>query len=1008
MWSSSTDEGTPPSINNNCSVLSHSSNSSDDEEEEDSKHNSSLIQQEEENDHNNPYDPAQTHINNEEYNNNNINIGVPLISLSLPPVVDKLSIFSLYSTKLKYYIIATYPQMKAANQNKLINIYRSTVLELHIDYDNSLYDLESINSILSMTSAVKLANAYGIIGFPRFIGGYYLHIITSISSVGVIGSHYIYTINETQLISIPALHALEASKINQKLEAKYKQLFLMVDCTKNFYFSYTYPLSQTLQYNMIHSEAYRCNYQSLYNDERSMYIWNTNQLAPFKQCIGENYRDWSVSLIHGYLEQCSLSIFGRVVQLTLISRRSSIYAGTRYLKRGINEQGYTANEVETEQLLYDCSASKQFTSHVQMRGSIPVHWSQEGNVVVAQPAITLQKVDPLHLSTRNHITNLFQRYGSPVLMLNLVKQSEGRKRESIVGAAFTEAIAFINGWLPAEYQVDYLAWDFKKISKSKTMSVVDELAVIAHWALQKTGLFSSNPNHKAIRSCQHPLDIKPTRESLKHFVPNLPQRSTAALDKSQQFNQAAQIALNALNEANSSNNTPRARDISLNSKESSASVSPPAYLRDVCYIQRGICRSNCIDSLDRTNVAAFCIGRCSLGYQLFSMGLIECQQTDSNSEIVNILLEMYERMGDVLALQYGGSHMHRQMKKDQTKTVSLAPVLFTKQSQPNKPKEMLVSLMRHYQNSFQDNGKQDAINLFLGLFKPQAELHIWDLVNDYYLHNPSLCCSDGLMIQPSYCSPHWYTQPINQFEASLLQFARTSNTSTLNSSASTAQDDASQARLEEDRDLLFELNYGRSSELSSFDELLSQPVRSIRLSGLKEEKKSSFGARLRAGLKLRRNPTEINAEPDEGGNEEEDKWMEALHFGRNLSHKPPPTAAAAGERLALPDFISLSSSSSSSSSASLECSEVEKFYCSSLEQSLEKNLIPPQVQHCQATNHSSLYNLYSHYFQENYLNDTLLQHNFDSHDKAEDLPSIELLAVKEIYEQYNNIAAMQS
>ena len=33
---------------------------------------------------------------------------------------------------------------------------------------------------------------------------------------------------------------------------------------------------------------------------------------------------------------------------------------------------------------------------------------------------------------------------------------------------------------------------------------------------------------------------------------------------------------------------------------------------------------------------------------------------------------------------------------------------------------MLVSLMRHYQNSFQDNVKQDAMNLFLGVFRPSA------------------------------------------------------------------------------------------------------------------------------------------------------------------------------------------------------------------------------------------------------------------------------------------------
>jgi hypothetical protein len=67
--------------------------------------------------------------------------------------------------------------------------------------------------------------------------------------------------------------------------------------------------------------------------------------------------------------------------------------------------------------------------------------------------------------------------------------------------------------------------------------------------------------------------------------------------------------------------------------------------------------------------------------------------------------------------------MHRQMKKDRTKTLTMAPVLYRQVqagTQSSAPKEMLVSLMRHYQNSFQDTGKQDAMNLFLGMFGAAA------------------------------------------------------------------------------------------------------------------------------------------------------------------------------------------------------------------------------------------------------------------------------------------------
>ena len=38
--------------------------------------------------------------------------------------------------------------------------------------------------------------------------------------------------------------------------------------------------------------------------------------------------------------------------ITLISRRSRHRAGTRYKRRGVDEEGYVANYVETEQVRY--------------------------------------------------------------------------------------------------------------------------------------------------------------------------------------------------------------------------------------------------------------------------------------------------------------------------------------------------------------------------------------------------------------------------------------------------------------------------------------------------------------------------------------------------------------------------------------------------------------------------------------------------------------------------------
>lgn len=62
----------------------------------------------------------------------------------------------------------------------------------------------------------------------------------------------------------------------------------------------------------------------------------------------------------------------------------------RYLKRGVNEKGRVANDVETEQIVFDDvpdGLPLQISSVVQNRGSIPLFWSQETSRLNLKPDI---------------------------------------------------------------------------------------------------------------------------------------------------------------------------------------------------------------------------------------------------------------------------------------------------------------------------------------------------------------------------------------------------------------------------------------------------------------------------------------------------------------------------------------------------------------------------------------------------------------------------------------------
>lgn len=74
--------------------------------------------------------------------------------------------------------------------------------------------------------------------------------------------------------------------------------------------------------------------------------------------------------------------------------------------------------------------------------------------------------------------------------------------------------------------------------------------------------------------------------------------------------------------------------------------------------QSGVLRTNCIDCLDRTNVAQYAYGLAALGRQLQAMGLTDMPKVDADSSIAAALMDMYQGMGDALAQQYGGSAAH--------------------------------------------------------------------------------------------------------------------------------------------------------------------------------------------------------------------------------------------------------------------------------------------------------------------------------------------------------------
>lgn len=80
-------------------------------------------------------------------------------------------------------------------------------------------------------------------------------------------------------------------------------------------------------------------------------------------------------VMQGFVASFNCYFEGNQLDYFLVSRRSWHKGGPRYFDRGVNEEGWVANFVETEQLLV---LGSYVVSDVQIRGSVPIYFEQRG------------------------------------------------------------------------------------------------------------------------------------------------------------------------------------------------------------------------------------------------------------------------------------------------------------------------------------------------------------------------------------------------------------------------------------------------------------------------------------------------------------------------------------------------------------------------------------------------------------------------------------------------------
>jgi len=228
--------------------------------------------------------------------------------------ICKMHKFSLYETASRYYLVGG---DVTDRRFRILKIERTgDSEELSIAEDDIVYTKKETNELLNAvddgnraSGGLKLkCTTWGLLGFIRFTGAFYMLVITKRSQVAMIGGHYIYQVDDTELVPL-TLSSTSRFKLDRDAEeARFVGTLNNLDLTRSFYFSYSYDITRTLQYNISRERQMLRQGHANVNERthNSMFVWNHHFLNPALQALRNTY-DWCLPIVHGFVDQASTS-----------------------------------------------------------------------------------------------------------------------------------------------------------------------------------------------------------------------------------------------------------------------------------------------------------------------------------------------------------------------------------------------------------------------------------------------------------------------------------------------------------------------------------------------------------------------------------------------------------------------------------------------------------------------------------------------------------------------------
>lgn len=332
--------------------------------------------------------------------------------------------------------------------------------------------IELTNSLPKFHTEPSISVVYGLVGVIRLISGDHLLVATEKELAGELMGHFIFKIKSVKLYSFARNHSYLTPE-QAADEEQYRLLLTDFFDDATLYYSNTLDLTRNIQRQKpLLDHNFSPDGSSLIAEADPEFFWNKFHLQPFlevtKADSSQNFSNFFVPIIYGYVNLAPVTINGTGLIYGLITRRGTSRVGTRYFSRGVDTEGNVSNFAETEQIL--SNPENALASFVQTRGSIPIFWAQITNTKYT-PKLVIEDRPETTEAFQRHFKKMTDAYGS-VVAVNLINT---KGYELPMGQKFAHQAQLLEKKL-----VTYVHFDFhqecSKMRWHRIQHLIDQLA----------------------------------------------------------------------------------------------------------------------------------------------------------------------------------------------------------------------------------------------------------------------------------------------------------------------------------------------------------------------------------------------------------------------------------------------------------------------------------------------------------------------------------------------------